>query len=112
MTRPAHPCAEPGCASLVRGNAYCGACRVTREERNPKAAELRAFYDSTRWKTIRAIVRRNQPICMECKRRPSQTVDHLNGIEDNRLESLRALCWGCHNRKSGREHSVKRHGLK
>lgn len=106
--RPLKPCRIPGCPSLTN-DGYCTQHSVTREQRNPKDKELRAFYNSTRWKKARAIIRRRDPICKECERRPSQTVDHLGELEDLRPEMLRGMCWGCHNRKSGREHSVKRH---
>lgn len=54
-------------------------------------------------------MRRNQPICMICHRKPSRSVDHINGdINDNRPDNLQALCKDCHDEKSGREHQAKR----
>ncbi len=107
-SRIAHPCGHGGCPALVTGSARCAAHTVTREQRNPHDPDVQRFYDSTRWKKVRAIVRRNQPICMDCQRRPSQCVDHLGELNDLRLEMLQALCWPCHNRKSGAQHAKKR----
>ena len=105
--KPLRPCMVSTCPNLVSKGSRCPTHAITREQRTPHDPKKQAFYDSPQWRKLRAIVRRQQPICMECKRSPSKTVDHINGLDDNRLESLRALCWPCHNRKSGLEHRLK-----
>lgn len=113
MSRPKSPCLRPGCGELVDAG-YCNAHKPPPSRKHTPEADR--FYSSSRWQAIRAIVRRAQPICMECKRAPSQSVDHISGdINDNRFDAgdplnsnLRAVCNRCHAAKSGLQHWRKR----
>lgn len=104
--KPMTACAQHGCSALVNGG-YCDQHRPAPAARHSEEADR--FYSSRRWQEIRAIVRRSQPICMECKKAPSQSVDHINGdVHDNRFDAtdplnsnLRALCNRCHASKTG-----------
>lgn len=105
MPKPLRPCGAAGCPTLVAS----GVCAEHTRERPRPDADSQPFYNSTRWKAIRATIRAQEPICRECKRRPSATVDHVNGdYRDNRRENLQALCWPCHQKKSGIDHRRKR----
>jgi hypothetical protein len=42
-----------------------------------------------------AVMRRAGGICEHCRNRLADEIHHLNGVEDNRLESLLAVCVGC-----------------
>lgn len=107
--RPLHPCATPSCGTLVRGTSHCPAHTITREMRNPKDPAQAQFYGSTRWKAIRSMVRRQQPICGMCKRYPTTSVHHRdNNWQNNELTNLQGVCTTCHNKHSGTEHSKKR----
>ncbi|MDD2729735.1 HNH endonuclease [Malikia sp.] len=48
-----------------------------------------------------------EPLCRHCAARglvvPATDVDHMNGADDNRLESLQPLCHECHSRKTARD---------
>lgn len=105
MSRPLRPCLTPGCAALV-ARGHCTAHAPPPRPRHSPEADR--FYASTRWKNVRAIVRRAQPICQRCKRAPSQSVDHKNSdLNDLRFDpfdplnsNLEALCQRCHNTKT------------
>ena len=59
------------------------------------------------WQKLRASVLAGEPLCRHCAARglvvPATDVDHMNGADDNRLESLQPLCHECHSRKTARE---------
>lgn len=102
--RPLRPCAQPGCPTLVE-KGYCPAHQRPSRSQTP---EQRKFYSSSLWRRTSLMVRSEQPICADCEKAPSETVDHLNGWQDNRREMLRGLCWACHNRKSGGQHARRK----
>ena len=56
------------------------------------------------WQKLRARVLAAEPLCRHCAARgltvPATDVDHMNGADDNRLESLQPLCHECHSRKT------------
>jgi hypothetical protein len=102
-TRPPRICSVPSCPNFQP-------CDKHKRERKKDPAQEK-HYNSGRWQKIRAIVRANQPICMKCKRKPSEQVHHLNNQwDDNRLENLEAWCNACHTEHSAREHGKKAHG--
>jgi hypothetical protein len=43
-----------------------------------------------------AVMRRANWTCERCRERLAQEVHHLNGLDDNRLEALQAVCTTCH----------------
>ena len=59
------------------------------------------------WQRVRADVLMREPLCRHCAARglvvPATDVDHMNGADDNRLESLQPLCHECHSRKTARD---------
>ena len=74
--------------------------------------------NSYAWQKLRAQVLEGEPLCRHCAARgltvPATDVDHMNGADDNRLESLQPLCHECHSIKTAYEQgkAVKRgHGL-
>lgn len=102
-TRPYRICAEPGCGALTR-TGRCDAHQVERK----KDPEQRKFYGSSRWQTIRALVRKQEPYCALCGTNPTEVVDHVNGqYMDCRRENLRGLCRPCHNSITGQQHRRK-----
>lgn len=111
---PPRPCAHPGCPELVpRG--FCPPHEVARQrQKDTKTAEDRAFYDSPRWRKVRAWFRKRNPLCAECLREGRTTaatlVDHiiprrLGGapFADSNLQSL---CNECHQRKRREERDL------
>lgn len=70
-----------------------------------------AFYQSQRWRRVRAMYLREHPLCEECERqgvlRDARVVDHIRQINDGGapydFANMQALCDRCHNKKSGRE---------
>ena len=68
--------------------------------------------NSTAWKTLRAQVLAEEPLCRMCTARglvvPATDVDHINNntgdyTDDNRREALQSLCHECHSRKTAAE---------
>ena len=61
--------------------------------------------NSTRWRQIRALVLREQPLCAECTKRnrirAATQVDHRDGdASNNARTNLQGLCMPCHSRKT------------
>lgn len=103
--RAGHPCGTPGCPQIVRGKPRCPAHTIERKK-DPAQAK---YYGSSAWQQLRAVIRRQQPICQVCRRAPSQSVDHIDGDwKNNATENLRGACNPCHATKSGSEHFKKR----
>lgn len=99
--RAPHPCAHPGCASLVQpGKRFCS--RHQSEEwrkqnaRRPSPAEQ--GYDA-RWRKISDRFVADHPICQRCRRAPSKIAHHIlrksKGGSDDPF-NLMALCPMCH----------------
>lgn len=88
--------------------------------RNPLASVRKPWGSTTgsshsrgygaRWRALRALVLREQPLCQECLRQArtaaATTVDHVtpkaHGGTDAR-DNLQALCHDCHKAKTARE---------
>jgi 5-methylcytosine-specific restriction protein A len=114
--RPPRPCAHPGCARLCEG----GRCELHRLPRGrsstPGWAGVRGSAASrgygAAWRELRRQVLARDPVCRECGRRVSVTVDHvtpksLGGTDDP--SNLRGLCGTCHKAKSSAEgHAARR----
>lgn len=43
-----------------------------------------------------AVMRRAEYICEECRQRVAEEVHHRGALDDNRMESLLAVCHRCH----------------
>lgn len=63
------------------------------------------------WQRLRASVLRDEPLCRHCAARgltvEATDVDHMNGADDNRRESLQPLCHECHSRKTARDNGKR-----
>lgn len=97
-TRPLHPCNAPRCSRLTAGR-FC-ASHSKRADKRPHAAAR--GYDG-RWRQLRAMILRRDPICVMCRQAPSTDVDHVvakaKGGTDE-ASNLAGLCHACHSRKT------------
>lgn len=63
------------------------------------------------WQKLRASVLAGEPLCRHCAARGlsvvATDVDHMNGADDNRLDSLQPLCHECHSRKTARDNGKR-----
>ena len=70
-----------------------------------------AFYQSRRWRSLRALKLQKDPLCEECMRKgvlvPAQMVDHIVPINKGGapldLNNLQSLCNHCHAVKTARD---------
>ena len=78
------PCRYPGCAAVLGTPGYCDRHRVAAHRDYGRArrgfdAEV-GFYQSARWRTVRAAFLREHPLCGVCAARgrvvPAVVVDH------------------------------------
>lgn len=108
-SKPGRPCRAPGCPAVVRDGAWCPAHQqlsVTPDER-PSAS--RRGYD-VRWRKIRRMVLREEPLCVECEKAGRVTaaneVDHIIPLRQggtHERSNLQPLCKSCHSKKTNRE---------
>ena len=69
------------------------------------------FYQSRKWRTLRALKLQKDPLCEECMRKgmliPAQMVDHIIPINKGGapldLNNLQSLCNHCHAVKTARD---------
>ena len=69
------------------------------------------FYQSRKWRTLRALKLQKDPLCEECMRKgmliPAQMVDHIIPINKDGapldLNNLQSLCNHCHAVKTARD---------
>lgn len=69
------------------------------------------FYQSRRWRALRALKLQQQPLCEECLRKgrmtPAEMVDHIVPINKGGasldMENLQSLCNACHACKSAKD---------
>jgi 5-methylcytosine-specific restriction protein A len=69
------------------------------------------FYQSRRWRSLRALKLQKDPLCEECMRKgvlvPAQMVDHIVPINKGGapldLNNLQSLCNHCHAVKTARD---------
>lgn len=74
------------------------------------------IYWTNRWKKIRAIVLREQPVCVMCEQlglaTPAKIVDHIKELEDGAdpfdRSNLQPLCVSHHNNKTAKERKIRR----
>ena len=108
--RPRKPCSQPGCPELIEpGQRKCVAHRRQddrRYKRDRNDDEQQRFYKSARWRRLRKIVLRRDPICKKCEEegrtRASQEVHHKDGDhKNNEIDNLVGLCKSCHSREHG-----------
>ncbi len=69
------------------------------------------FYQSRRWRILRALKLQNDPLCEECMKKgvlvPAQMVDHIVPINKGGapldINNLQSLCNHCHSVKSAKD---------
>ncbi len=109
---PPKPCKHPGCPEVTR-DGYCHKHKqyeraVKRTYQSRKNTD--PFYSSTAWKRLRKYYRDRNPLCEVCGKAAAVMVDHVIPIKDGgapmELANLQALCWKCHNIKTGKERAA------
>lgn len=107
-TLPNKPCGYPGCPALTR-HRYCPthAPKVQAGYDRDRGAD-RQFYSRPRWRRLRAMKLRSNPICERC---PAAANEVHHRIERKKrpdlafvLSNLESLCKPCHSRETAREH--------
>lgn len=106
------PCACPSCPSLVAsGEKYCDKHKSTSKIYYPQKkrinSERNRCEDSRRWRRLRLIYLRANPLCVDCKAHNElvsatevhHIIDVVRGGSDSE-ENLEALCKSCHSRKT------------
>ena len=74
------------------------------------------FYNSKRWRSLRAYYIQMNPVCELCEKQgyiiAGECVDHIEpmrfGGSETSLNNLQTLCNSCHATKSGRESQIKK----
>ncbi len=69
----------------------------------PRLTGHNLHYGTQRWQRLRLTILWAHPLCEECERMPSSHVDHVKSLADGGTDdpsNLRALCHGCHSRKT------------
>ena len=107
---PNHPCAHPGCPTLVpRRKKYCSAHATAHEE--DRLSPAARGYDH-RWQKARKRFLQLHPLCEECKRKGrvvlATDVDHIKPHRGDPvlfwdIDNWQALCHSCHSQKTARE---------
>ena len=83
------PCIN--CRRLIEAGSYCSECGWR------KNASYSDRLRGRKWMKRRsAVMRRAGDVCEHCRNRLAEEVHHLNGVDDNRLQSLLAVCRDCH----------------
>lgn len=111
-TMPATQCAHYRCkAPTVPGSIYCQDHAPTRKAR-PDKVQADAAYNTTTWRSIRAIQLSRQPLCQACalagRVTAAQHVDHVIpwkkiGPQAFTSNLFQSLCAPCHSVKTGLE---------
>lgn len=89
----------------ARGIKMVKTTRTLKDKQESNGREL--ALDGAAWRKLRAHVLACEPLCRHCTARGltvvATEVDHRNGPNDNRLESLQPLCKPCHSRQTMRD---------
>ncbi len=87
-------------------SAQSPAAAAAEYKRRPKYVEAHAFYNSARWRKLRAQILRRLPLCTDCEKLGRVTlateVHHVEGRRENPSlayapENLTGCCKSCHN---------------
>jgi len=111
--RPPHPCGRPGCRELTH-TRYCPTHTAEENktyDKHHRDKELKRFYNSQPWETLRRQKLGKDPFCEDCRKGgtliKATMVDHIREIKDGGerldMENLQSLCHSCHSRKSMKE---------
>ena len=118
------PCRKPGCAEVVASPGFCDRHRGSQHQDYARARrgfdEELGFYRSAAWRSARAALLREEPLCRACRAggrlAPATVVDHVRPIKDGGARfdpaNLQPLCAPCHNRKTARETARANAGLR
>jgi 5-methylcytosine-specific restriction protein A len=105
-------CKKTGCSKLINKPGYCEPHTIEEQpyrrlDRN-KTPEQKKFYSSSRWTKTSRQVRKDNPLCEECKKngktQKSEMVHHepsreeliKRGLSPYDTNFLHALCKRCH----------------
>jgi 5-methylcytosine-specific restriction protein A len=112
-------CKTPNCSGHAVSKGFCEECLKVHaaepESKFDKSHPFRWMYDDPRWKNpvrgLRACQLRKVPICVECKRAPANTADHLIDHRGDWIlfldpNNLRSVCASCHSKKTGTMHGI------
>ena len=106
-SKPMRPCSHCGCNQLVV-SGYCDHHKKDKQtyDRYRGSSTERGY--GARHRRIREVVRREEPLCMECLKTgqvtPSNEMEHIDGNALNtERANLQMLCKACHSRKTIRE---------
>lgn len=108
------PCAFPGCPELVSEGRYCEKHqKLYRQQQDRERGSAAARGYDARWRRIREMVLREEPLCRECMRHgrvtPATDVHHIDGDVCNlRRENLEPLCHQCHSRHTAKNQAFGR----
>jgi 5-methylcytosine-specific restriction enzyme A len=114
-SRPPSPC--PVCQVPVPGGGRCPDHRSQRYRQANRQQRARDpwlwVYSSPIWRRLRAIVKREQPICaVPTCNRPTQDIDHIVPLSEGGAPFDRAnvqgLCKPCHGRKTKADRARRR----
>ncbi len=93
-----HPCAEPGCASLVYGQTRCP------QHARPRLTRTQAGWDNN-WLRLSKQMISEQPWCSICYATDDLTLDHIKPLKwggASIRENARVLCRACNAKKGAR----------
>lgn len=109
-------CNELGCKNIATRGSKCDIHyqEPVRDYKQEKAAKPRhdSWYSDPRWRRIRAVHLKREPLCADCMARgtltPASIVDHIiphlgNWQTFTDHNNLQSLCKRCHDQKTARE---------
>jgi 5-methylcytosine-specific restriction protein A len=108
---PKRPCSRPYCRRLLEHGEQCpdhGPTARSREnDRQPRRAQKRRFYQTAAWRSLRDDVLAEEPVCKICRKAPSACVDHKRTVDEAPelalvRSNLQGACLPCHSAKTAR----------
>ena len=81
------------------------------------SGDMRQFYNSKAWRSLRNYKIQMQPLCEHCESKgltePAREIDHIEAIKDGgpklSISNLQSLCKSCHASKSAKEREARKH---
>ena len=88
--RPKRPCSKSGCKELVdkgRCHEHQVVAEVQRKAVDRERDKPHLHLYGTQWKKLRAVLLRDQPLCVECRKKNvvtmAKVIDHINSLKIN-----------------------------